>query len=163
MPLFVVVGGGIAGLTAANALADTGAEVSIFEQASELGGRARTRHDGDYFLNLGPHALYAGGVAARTFAEWDVHFSGGNPAQEAEGMRAVLVRGDQLFPAVKDLGSILASRLFSFPEKLELARLLIPFRKADADTSENLKQWLDERVRSERVKEFIQMAVRTAT
>jgi phytoene dehydrogenase-like protein len=163
MSQFVVIGGGIAGLTAANALANTGAKVTIFEQARELGGRAQTRQVSDYFLNLGPHALYAGGVAARTFAEWDVHFSGANPTEEVKGLRAVLVRGDVLFPAVKGFGSILASRLFSFREKLELARLFASFREVDADTSENLRQWLDERVRSERVREFIQVAIRTAT
>ena len=163
MSQFVVIGGGIAGLTAANALASAGGDVTIFEQARELGGRARTKHDGDYFLNLGPHALYAGGVAARTFAEWDIQFSGGNPAEEAEGIRAVLVRGNALFPAVKDLRSILASGLFSLLEKLELARLFVSLRSVDVDSSENLKQWLDVRVRSERVREFIQMAVRTAT
>lgn len=163
MSQFVVIGGGIAGLTAANALAGAGAEVTIFEQASHLGGKARTRHDGDYFLNLGPHALYAGGEAARTFADWDIHFSGGNPTGKVEGMRGVLVRGDELFPAVTDLRSILASRLFSFREKLELARLLVSFREADADASKNFNQWLNERVRSERVREFVQMAVRTAT
>ena len=163
MSQFVVIGGGIAGLTAANALASAGGDVTIFEQARELGGRARTKYDGDYFLNLGPHALYAGGVAARTFAEWDIQFSGGNPAEEAEGIRAVLVRGNALFPAVKDLRSILTSGLFSLLEKLELARLFVSLRSVDVDSSENLKQWLDVRVRSERVREFIQMAVRTAT
>jgi len=163
MSQFVVIGGGIAGLTAANALASAGGDVTIFEQARELGGRARTKYDGDYFLNLGPHALYAGGVAARTFAEWDIQFSGGNPAEEAEGIRAVLVRGNALFPAVKDLRSILTSGLFSLLEKLELARLFVSLRSVDVDSSENLKQWLDVRVRSERVREFIHMAVRTAT
>jgi protoporphyrinogen oxidase len=163
MSQFVVIGGGIAGLTAANALAGTGAKVSILEQARELGGRARTRHNGDYLLNMGPHALYAGGLAARTFAKWDVHFSGGNPTGKVEGIRSVLVRGDELFPAVTDLRSILASRLFSFREKLELARLFVSFREVDADTSKNFNLWLNERVRSERVREFVQMAVRTAT
>jgi phytoene dehydrogenase-like protein len=163
MPQFVVIGGGIAGLTAANALATTGTKVTIFEQARELGGRARTRHSGDYLLNMGPHALYAGGLAARTFAKWDVQFSGGNPTGNVEGVRGVLVRGDELFPAVTDLRSILASRLFSFRDKLELARLFVSFRGVDADTSKNLNQWLDEKVRSERVREFVQMAVRTAT
>jgi phytoene dehydrogenase-like protein len=163
MSQFVVIGGGIAGLAAANALANTGAKVTIFEQARELGGRARTRQDGDYFLNLGPHALYAGGVAARTFADWDVHFSGGNPTGKVEGIRGVLVRGDELFPAVTDLRSILASRLFSLREKLELARLFVSFSEVDADSSKNFNQWLNERVRSERVRQFIQMALRTAT
>jgi hypothetical protein len=82
MSQFVGIGGGIAGLTAANALAGTGAKVTILAQARELGGRARTRHDDDCFLNLGPHAFYAGGIAAPTFAEWDVHFSGGNASGE---------------------------------------------------------------------------------
>jgi glycine/D-amino acid oxidase-like deaminating enzyme len=163
MSQFVVIGGGIAGLTAANVLANTGAKVTILEQAHELGGRARTRQDGNYFLNLGPHALYAGGAAARTFAEWDVHFSGGSPKGKTEGTRGVLVRGDELFPAVTDLRSILASRLFSFREKFELARLFVSFRGVDVGASKNVNQWLDERVRSESVREFVQMAVRTAT
>jgi phytoene dehydrogenase-like protein len=163
MSQFVVIGGGMAGLTAANALAGPGAKVTIFEQARELGGRARTKQDGGYFLNLGSHGLYVGGVAARTFAEWGVHFSGSDPTKAVDGVRSVLVRGDELFPAVKDLSSIFASRLFSFREKLELAHLFISVREVDVDSSKNLSQWLDEKVRSERVREFIEMAVRTAT
>jgi NAD(P)-binding Rossmann-like domain len=54
-----VVGGGIAGLTAAIACAEDGAAVTLLEAHSRLGGRARST-DGPYKANLGPHALYLG-------------------------------------------------------------------------------------------------------
>jgi phytoene dehydrogenase-like protein len=51
-----VIGGGIAGLTAAISCAEQGAEVRLLEAHSALGGRARSM-DGPYKANLGPHAL----------------------------------------------------------------------------------------------------------
>jgi phytoene dehydrogenase-like protein len=61
MSEITVIGGGIAGLTAAITSAESGAEVRLFEAHEELGGRARST-DGAYKANLGPHAVYAGGV-----------------------------------------------------------------------------------------------------
>ena len=58
----VVVGGGLAGLTAANALAGEGRKITILEQSERLGGRAATQQDRGYVLNLGPHALHQGGI-----------------------------------------------------------------------------------------------------
>ncbi|MGN6870739.1 MAG: phytoene desaturase family protein [Solirubrobacteraceae bacterium] len=61
MSEITVIGGGIAGLTAAITSAENGAEVRLFEAHDELGGRARST-DGPYKANLGPHAIYTGGV-----------------------------------------------------------------------------------------------------
>lgn len=55
-----VVGGGIAGLTAAVAAAEEGAAVRLLEARSELGGRARSA-DPPYRANLGPHVIYKDG------------------------------------------------------------------------------------------------------
>jgi NAD(P)-binding Rossmann-like domain len=55
-----VVGGGLAGLTAAIACAEQGASVRLLEAHEELGGRARSA-EGPYKANLGPHALYSDG------------------------------------------------------------------------------------------------------
>jgi phytoene dehydrogenase-like protein len=55
-----IVGGGIAGLTAAIACAEGGAAVSLLEARSALGGRARSS-DGPYKTNCGPHVLYKDG------------------------------------------------------------------------------------------------------
>jgi phytoene dehydrogenase-like protein len=52
-----VIGGGLAGLTAALTAAEAGARVTLYEAHGSLGGRARTA-DAPYRTNEGPHALY---------------------------------------------------------------------------------------------------------
>ena len=56
MNTITVVGGGLAGLTAAISSAESGAPVRLLEAHDELGGRARST-SGPYKANLGPHAL----------------------------------------------------------------------------------------------------------
>ena len=60
----IVIGGGLAGLTAAATLSTNGKAVTVVEGAEEIGGRARSRHRDGFDLNTGPHALYraAGGL-----------------------------------------------------------------------------------------------------
>ncbi|MFE3458567.1 phytoene desaturase family protein [Nocardiopsis aegyptia] len=53
-----VVGGGLAGLTAAIAGAEKGAHVTLFEAHPTLGGRARST-PAPYVANEGPHVLYS--------------------------------------------------------------------------------------------------------
>ncbi|MEU1471279.1 NAD(P)-binding protein [Streptomyces sp. NPDC005761] len=55
-----VIGGGLAGFTAAITAAESGAPVTIHEAHHTLGGRARTA-EGPYRTNDGPHALYRHG------------------------------------------------------------------------------------------------------
>ncbi|MFD4571739.1 NAD(P)-binding protein [Streptomyces sp. NPDC058417] len=59
-PALTVIGGGLAGLTAAIAAAEAGVKVTLHESHHTLGGRARTA-EGPYRTNDGPHALYRGG------------------------------------------------------------------------------------------------------
>jgi phytoene dehydrogenase-like protein len=68
MSRITVVGGGLAGLTAAIACAEGGAKVRLLEAHDELGGRARSA-DGPYKANLGPHALYSDGPMWQWLAE----------------------------------------------------------------------------------------------
>ena len=61
MNTITVIGGGLAGLTAAITCAEQGANVELFEASESLGGRARS-DAGPYRTNLGPHAIYKGGA-----------------------------------------------------------------------------------------------------
>src|SRR5918998_1989881 len=61
----VVIGGGMAGLTAACYLARAGADVTLFEKAPNLGGRAASQDFDGFRFNRGIHALYTGGATPR--------------------------------------------------------------------------------------------------
>src|SRR4051812_34590956 len=97
MQRYVVVGGGLAGLTAANALAAEGCKVVLLEQSEQLGGRATTRQDRGYLLNFGPHALYQGGVAAQTLRQWGVPFQGNPPDTSSDSL---LMYGGRMYPLI---------------------------------------------------------------
>jgi phytoene dehydrogenase-like protein len=60
MQEIAIIGGGLAGLTAAITAAEGGAPVRLAEAHAELGGRARSA-DGPYKANLGPHVIYKDG------------------------------------------------------------------------------------------------------
>ena len=66
-----IVGGGLAGLTAAIACAEGGARVRLLEAHEQLGGRARSK-DGPYKANLGPHVIYKDGPFWDWLAERDL-------------------------------------------------------------------------------------------
>lgn len=66
-----VIGGGLAGLTAAIACAEGGAPVRLLEAHEELGGRARSA-GGPYKANLGPHVIYKDGPFWRWLVERDL-------------------------------------------------------------------------------------------
>jgi hypothetical protein len=66
-----IVGGGLAGLTAAIACAEGDAKVRLLEAHDALGGRARSS-EGPYKANLGPHVLYKGGSLWNWLKERDL-------------------------------------------------------------------------------------------
>jgi phytoene dehydrogenase-like protein len=75
----VVVGGGLAGLTAACYLARAGIAVTLFEKASDMGGRAATREYQEYDFNLGIHALYCGGATEQVLQELGIQYEAHSP------------------------------------------------------------------------------------
>jgi hypothetical protein len=72
MDRITVVGGGLAGLTAAIACAEGGeAEVRLLEAHDAVGGRARST-GGPYKANLGPHVIYKDGPLWSWLQERDI-------------------------------------------------------------------------------------------
>ena len=76
-----VVGGGVAGLSAACYLARAGLEVIVFEKAPSLGGRAATKESDGFMFNRGIHALYTGGAASRTLEELGIAYGHSTPKE----------------------------------------------------------------------------------
>src|SRR5262245_30349196 len=115
----IVVGGGLAGLSAAALLARAGKSVRVFEGASHLGGRAATTVQDGVHWNLGPHALYVRGHAFPLLRDLGVPFTGRQPASDG----ALLLQGERSFPLPLRATTLLTHRLFSLREKWRLARL----------------------------------------
>lgn len=75
----VVVGAGLAGLTAAAFAARGGASVVVLDARSAIGGRGRTVTTDGFHLNEGPHALYRNGAGSAALRELGIRPSGRAP------------------------------------------------------------------------------------
>ena len=101
-PHTIIVGGGLAGLTAAATIARAGRQVTVLEAAEHLGGRARTRHRDGFDLNLGPHALYRAGGGRKVLRHLGVRVAGRMPRIH----RAAFVTGDRVEPGIGHVRAI---------------------------------------------------------
>ena len=149
MESYIIIGGGLAGLTAANALAKAGRKITLLEQSLHLGGRAVTQQEDGFFLNLGPHALYRGGPAMRVFKEWNIPLEGHLPAKDGTH----LVYEGKKYPLIANTTSLLTSPLFGIGEKLEAANLfrLLAAGRAPQQT---MTSWIEDHARSRKVRGF---------
>ncbi len=152
-PKVKIVGGGIAGLTAALYAARGGAQVELFEAVSELGGRSRSRVEQGFHFNMGPHALYRSGPAARILQELDIHLNGSVVSSSG----ALALRNGTLHALPTGSVSLLSTGLLGVTEKTEFARILMRLQKlrADAYTATSFSDWLMDEIQSPRVRDVI--------
>lgn len=137
----VVAGAGLSGLTAATFLAKNGHQVVVLEKKRELGGRAATEVHGGASVNLGLHALYRAGAAAKIFRELGLEVSGGIPP--VSGNLALSDRGLHALPGGPI--SLLTTDLLTPRGKIQAAKLLYAVRRADPATipwEMSLSKWL---------------------
>lgn len=88
----VVIGGGLAGLTAAATAASAGAPVIVLESSGRLGGRARSSDHEGFSLNLGPHGLHTRGPGTEVLGRLGIRPAGKSP----QAIRTRLFTGGEL-------------------------------------------------------------------
>jgi phytoene dehydrogenase-like protein len=155
-----VVGGGLGGLAAATLAARRGLRVALFERAQALGGRAATRAHRGFSFNLGAHALYRRGPAARVLAAIGAKWSGGPPP--ANGL-AVLGSRRHTLPAT--FGSLVTTGLFGWSAKTEGARFFSRLRSIDTRALDcvSLASWLDGTVADPTLRASLEAFIRLTT
>jgi phytoene dehydrogenase-like protein len=156
----VVIGGGLSGLAAATYLARAGRSVRLFEQARELGGRARTQRRGDFLFNLGPHAIYRGGRGVEVLRELGIPYTGRMP-----GTAGYAVDHGKLYTLPGGPLALLATKLLGPGAKLELARLLVTVSRIDPQSATGLtvEQWLAGHIRRASVRQLIETLFRVTS
>jgi len=144
-----VVGGGVAGMSAACALAGAGVDVQLVERRSYLGGRASSfRHPGvDEVIDNCQHVLFGcctnlEGFYRRIGVADRIHWTREMTMIEPGGRRTLL--GPSSLPApLHSLPRFLAARAFTLGDKLALARAFgALMRPVPADSTESLGAWL---------------------
>lgn len=152
-PHTIVIGGGLAGLTAAATLAKAGRPVTVLEAGEHLGGRARTRRRHSFDLNLGPHALYRVAGGRKVLRLLGVRVSGRIPRIH----RAAFVAGDRVVPGVDHLRSV--------AERGRVLRALTGLGATDAQawSGRTAQEWIDSVVGPSDGRAVVESALRTAT
>jgi oxygen-dependent protoporphyrinogen oxidase len=143
MARIVVVGGGIAGLTAAWTLRQRGADVTVYEASERLGGKLQTEHVDDLLIDSGPDSFLSTKPAALQLIEQlglgdrviNTLPDGGGTFILRNGTLMPLPEGITLLvPA--EFKAIARTPLLSPLGKLRMALdYVIPARKDDADES----------------------------
>jgi squalene-associated FAD-dependent desaturase len=160
-PRVAVIGGGLAGITAALRCADAGCDVTLFEARRELGGLTHSFRRGALAVDNGQHVFLrcctsyrallqrlgvADGVVVQPRLSIAVH-------SPRTGRSARLHRTG--LPAPLHLaGSLLRYHPLSFPERIRFARAAMALRRVDPTDPANDRQsfgsWLRRHGQSER-------------
>ncbi|HWO54372.1 MAG TPA: FAD-dependent oxidoreductase [Paenibacillus cookii] len=154
-----IIGGGVAGLTAAVYAAKAGKQTVLIEKQERLGGRAITNKKNGAYFNLGGHALYHGD-AWETFRELGLRLQGNQPSVDAYG-----IWKGTLKTLPTNAASLLATPLVSWKGKMELAAWLAKFGKLDTRLYDgiSLREWIEGQIKDPMVRHIFYSLLRTAS
>jgi phytoene dehydrogenase-like protein len=135
-----VIGGGLAGLTAAATAGTAGASVTVID-ARSVGGRARSAERDGFILNEGAHALYRAAGGWAVLESLGVRPRGVTPPTETYRT----VWDGEIARLPNSARSILSSRLLGLRSKVKLAGWFDDIAgTADAAGDVSLAAWLDD-------------------
>ena len=149
----VVIGGGLAGLSAAAALGSAGHRVQVLESRPYLGGRAASYDAGGETIDNCQHILMRCCVNLQDFykrlgVENDITFHREFVIVEPGGRRSILRRGPLPAP-LHFTASLLTLKFLNLSEKLAVIRGMLAIRseygkRKDLDDI-SMQQWLEEK------------------
>ncbi|MCW5829917.1 MAG: NAD(P)/FAD-dependent oxidoreductase [Deltaproteobacteria bacterium] len=156
----VVIGAGLAGLAAAATLARAGQPVELVEKGTHPGGRAATHEKGGFYFNVGPHALYGAGEAARVLKELGVSYKGAAPS--ATGLT---IREGKTWKLPATPWSLLTTGIIPFAERLRFGNLLRALLSENPEkvAGETTAEWVKRHTVNPVTAELVHMLFRLVT
>ncbi|MFX3633190.1 MAG: phytoene desaturase family protein [Candidatus Pristimantibacillus sp.] len=154
-----IVGGGVAGLTAAVYAAKAGKQTIVIEKQDRLGGRAISNLKKGAYFNLGGHALYHGD-ALTTFRELGLSLQGKQPTTDAFG-----IWKGELHALPMGMGSLLTTPLLSWKGKMEFAAWFMKFGKLNTDLYNqiSLREWIEGNIHDPMARNVFYSLLRTSS
>jgi phytoene dehydrogenase-like protein len=155
-----IVGGGLAGLTAAALLAQEGQTVALFERSATLGGRATTHVERGFHFNLGAHAWLPAGPGTGILSRLGISVAGRVPRPEG----AFAIRDGRLHTLPIGFVSLLTTNLLGVGGKLETAQFLAGLTRLDTSRFDKvtLARWLKTEIADDRTRDVLAMFMRVA-
>jgi phytoene dehydrogenase-like protein len=159
-PDAIVIGAGLAGLTAATHLGRAGHRVVLVDSRHRLGGRATTDDRNGFLVNQGAHALYRKGVGIGVLRELGIEPRGGVPSITGVG-----VRGDTIGPLASGLRTLLTTPLLRGRGRLELAGFVKRLPRVDTEAFDHttVSDWLDHLTDRADVRDTVSMLIRLSS
>lgn len=157
-----IVGGGLAGLTAAAYLSRNGKYVTIIEKSSEYGGRARTTFKDGFYFNQGAHALYVDGIGPMILKELNIQYKG----KVVDSNKYYITKKGKTFQLPIKLSQLLTTKLLNgVSSRIETLKFFAKLNKMDLDKLNqiNFQDWLDMNFKNPDSKDFVKMLGRIAT
>ena len=156
----IVIGGGLAGLTAAAYLARAGRSVTVLERSKTPGGRAITNRFGEFDFNLGAHALYRSGPGKKVLDELGIAYTGKAPPLNGTG----ILEG-KLHRLAATPWWMLRTPLLRGAAKWQLLRFYSSLPTLDPQKLRHISTsaWLDKKARHPDARRLTDTLVRVAT
>lgn len=157
----IVVGGGMAGLTAAVFLARQNQKVIVLERSQHPGGLAQTQTKHGFSFNIGPHAVGLGGAAFRILTELGIPLNGGVPAYAG----SVALFRDRVFQLPTSPVSMFTTGMLSLAEKFEAIRFLAGLEHINTEQllETSIQTWVDQHLKHATMREYLKALLRLST
>lgn len=157
-----VIGGGLAGLTAALIAGRAGRSVVLFEKGPHAGGRATTQKVDGFHFNQGPHALYRGGEGIPLLRELGIKYEGAQASYEGSWV----LRGEENFPMPGSPEKLRSTQLFTDESRLEALSVyggLLNLEPGEDLDRMSLREWLDTQIEHDDVRQYFEGSFRLST
>lgn len=137
----VIIGGGLAGLVAANFLAKSNLSVLVLEKGKTVGGRAKTDLINNQLFNIGPHALYKKGKARLILEQLGIELHGKSPK-----LGGLLIDGQINYTAPFNPIGVFTTRYFNWKDRLQWLGTLFTILKMKTDSlsQQTFSQWVEQ-------------------
>lgn len=156
----VIIGGGLAGYTAANHLSGYNLSILLLEKAKNIGGRARTNKVQNQYLNIGPHAFHKKGKAKSILERFGVELHGNSPK-----LNGILLENHIEYAAPFTPSGTLATSLLNWKERIEWIIVIAKVNQLDTEnlTGQTFEQWVKQVAPSQKVQSLLYILGRLAT